>query len=369
MAKTDMASDLRIIAAVALKDIGDAVRNRTTLSIMLGSAVLMLSSMALPLLIRLNAEPTAVVYDPGRTTLIRALTSREEFQLGIVDSLEEMEEAVGSSAELRLGLVIPEGFAAASAEGDGDEVLEIEGYLPHWADPAKAAELTSFFEEQLAEASWRDIEIDVTGGEVYPTPATFGQHTMIAHTLAIVVLTVGLALVPGLLIEEKESHTLEALLVSPARYGHIVLSKGITGLFYSGIAVLVIYAVNAKWFVHGWAFLLAVGLGSLFAVTVGLLLGALIENPSSVGLWTAAVLIVLMVPAFVGSLVSDAAPTAIRTAIRAIPTSGFSELITLSTLRAVEPADWIWPALHLGISIAAAAGLLGWRVARLERAT
>jgi ABC-type Na+ efflux pump permease subunit len=363
-----IAHDLRIVMTIALKDIGDAVRNRTTLSVMLGTVVLMLSSMALPFLAGLNAAPTAVVYDPGRTTLIRALTSREEFQLGIVDSREELEEAVGNTSELRLGLVVPEDLAATVTASQAGDPVRLEGYLPHWADPDDAAALTAYFEKQLAEALWRDVEIDVVGRSVYPRPDTFGQHTMTSHTLAIVVLTVGLALVPGLLVEEKENHTLDALLVSPARYIQIILGKGATGLFYGLIVGLIVYGMNSKWIVDGAIFVVAIGLGTLFAVTVGLLLGVLIENPSASNLWTGLILIVLMVPAFVGNLLRETTPAVIRTGLRAIPTAAFSKLIILSMLRTVRTSDWTVPVVQLALSTLIVAGILVWQVRRRERA-
>jgi ABC-type Na+ efflux pump permease subunit len=191
---------------------------------------------------------------------------------------------------------------------------------------------------------------------------------MTSHTLAIVVLTVGLALVPGLLVEEKENHTLDALLVSPARYIQIILGKGATGLFYGLIVGLIVYGMNSKWIVDGAIFVVAIGLGTLFAVTVGLLLGVLIENPSASNLWTGLILIVLMVPAFVGNLLRETTPAVIRTGLRAIPTAAFSKLIILSMLRTVRTSDWTVPVVQLALSTLIVAGILVWQVRRRERA-
>ena len=367
MSTTHIKTRLRIIAAIAGKDISDAVKNRTTLSIMLGTLVLMLSSLALPLLLQLRATPTAIVYDPGRSTLIRAMTTREEFRLGIVDTFDELGEVVGSASGLRLGLVIPEGFGQAASESSGSEGIVLTGHVPHWAKPDQVAELVAFFEEQFEEASWREISIDVADERMYPVAGKFGQHALTANTMSMIVLTVGLALAPSLLVDEKESHTLDALLVSPARYGQIVLGKAITGLFYCVCAALIIYILSARWFVSGWLLVLALSLGIAFAVLTGLLMGLLVENPNSVNLWTGLLLMLLLVPGLLGGVLGDRGPAALRAIMRWIPTSAFSEMLTLTTLRSAPVSDWIWPAARLAGGVLIVAGLIVWRVRRADR--
>jgi ABC-type Na+ efflux pump permease subunit len=49
--------------------------------------------------------------------------------------------------------------------------------------------------------------------------------------LIVVLAMTGAYMLPTLLVEEKEKHTLQALLVSPASPGDIVISKALTGSF------------------------------------------------------------------------------------------------------------------------------------------
>jgi hypothetical protein len=49
--KDRLRANLRILWAIASKDITDAIQNKTTLSIMLGVGLMMLTGMALPLLL------------------------------------------------------------------------------------------------------------------------------------------------------------------------------------------------------------------------------------------------------------------------------------------------------------------------------
>jgi len=45
------------------------------------------------------------------------------------------------------------------------------------------------------------------------------------------------------MVEEKEKHTMEALLVSPASYSQIVLGKTIAGIFYCLTAAAVVWSL------------------------------------------------------------------------------------------------------------------------------
>jgi len=353
---------LRIVGAIAAKDIVDAVKNRTTLSIIIGTLTLLLSSMALPFLGSLNRAPTALAYDPGSSTLVRAMTTREEFRLRLVSSMEDLAEAIAGAPELRLGLIIPEDFAVATGL---DGAVEIRGLAPHWAKPAAVLDLVTLFERELSEASWQDVHI-VLSEPIYPAPTHVGQHSMTANTIAIATLTLGLALVPGLLTEEKETHTLESLLVSPARYGEIIAGKAIVGALYGAVAAALAVGVNGKWFIHGWLVVLAVGLGILFTVTVGTLLGLLIDNANTTNVWMGLVLMLLLMPALIGTLLGSGSDGVVQTIIEWIPTSAISRLLALAMSQPVHFGDWWLDALRLISSIAVLVPLVVWRVRRLD---
>jgi ABC-2 type transport system permease protein len=336
MKRSTWREKLRIIWAIAAKDILDAIRNRTTLSIMLGVSVLVLSSMALPLISGLRDTPVAVVYDPGRSTLIRALVTREEFRLRIVDSQEEMEAIVGGGGELMLGLVIPEGFKEAAGTGGN---VDVTGYAPHWGDPEEVAALEAFFEDVLSTASWQTVDIDVTGHVAYPSFDDMGYAHMVSTSLTIAVMTIGLALAPYLLIEEKETHTFEAILVSPARYSQIVIGKALTGLFYCLCGGVVVLLLNEQYIVHWWLALVGLLLGAVFAVMLGLLLGSIFEDASSMNLWMALLLMVLQLPVFLAGIEATALPQVVRTLIYWLPSVALDKLVSASMVGSLAGMD------------------------------
>jgi len=355
----------RIIWAIATKDIVDAIRNKTTLSILLGATILMLSSMALPLLLRARDTPVAVVYDPGRSTWIRGLTTREEFRLRLVDSQAEMEGAIGGTGELALGLVIPEGFReAADAESSP---VDIAGYVPHWADRDQVARLVVFFENELSRAKGQRVTVKTAGHIAYPTIDVIGYPHTIASSLIVAVMTVGLALVPLLLLEEREMHTFDALLVSPARYRQIVIGKALVGLFYCLCAGAVVLALNSRWIARWWPALFALLLGSSFTVMLGLLFGSLFEDASSLNVWMALMLGVLLVPVFLVGLGSSHWSDLVRYAVQWLPSVAMDEVVWASMANPSACSSLTRPTMLLIVSVAVLFVLVTWRVRQLER--
>lgn len=354
----------RIIWAVAAKDIVDALRNKTTFSIMVGVALMMLLGMALPLLLGLKDIPTAVVYDPGQSTLIKALTARDEFRLRLVESQEEMESVLTSSPNAALGLIIPPEYRQAAGSGGA---VEIQGYYAHWADSARVASLATLFEEKLGEASWQTVHVNTEGHIIYPAYDSSGQLSMLSLSTSIILVTMGFSLVPLLMVEEKETHTFDALLVSPASLGQVVIGKAIAGSVYCLAAAAVVFAFNAKLIVHWEVVILAALLGAAFAVAVGLLMGALFDNPATLGLWTGLLAIVLIVPTILGFLSGAKLPAIVQTVVPWIPSVALSKLFTLS-MAGNFPAAALWTntVALLGAALIVYV-LVVWRVRRADR--
>ncbi|MCA9969225.1 MAG: hypothetical protein KC425_03370, partial [Anaerolineales bacterium] len=76
----------RIVLALAGKDVVDALKNKTTLTMVLGLALMMLTVQALPLLLKLDSRPRVAVYDAARTALADALRQAGAVQVQAVRS-------------------------------------------------------------------------------------------------------------------------------------------------------------------------------------------------------------------------------------------------------------------------------------------
>jgi ABC-2 type transport system permease protein len=355
---------LRIIIAIASKDIVDAIKNKTTLTIIIGVLMMALLSQSLPLLVKLQDTHRVAVYDAGESLWLDNLKSGDGLDVYRAPSMAELESIISESSGVILGLVIPAGF---DPQPSGSDRLILDGYTPHWASSTKVEQTRSILETRLAELAGRPVAINTRGHVVYPQPDADGQPFMITLTLVIVVTLITAIVVPQLLIEEKEAHTMDVLLVSPATAGHIVTGKALAGLFYGLTAGGVILAINQA-MVHHWALAAAATFaGVLFAVALGLVLGTFVNNQQALGLWTGLLFILLLMPLFLIDTMKASWPVALQKVLPLTSTVALAKLYRIS-FSATAPLDLVLQNLAvLLISALVLLVIVVWHVRRSDR--
>ena len=354
--------NLSMIGVIAAKDLLEALKNKLILSILLGSTFIFLSGALLPMLLTAKNLPRLVVYDEGRSTILRDLAAREDIRVRMVESQKEMELSLVGSTDLSLGLVLPADFDQRAGEG---QPIELQAYYPHWAVPDRFSQLEAFFEEQFHQAAPGLGQLTLADQAVYPPVELSGQPAMLLMNLVAVILVVGITLVPLLMIEEKEAQTLKVLLVSPASLKQVVAGKALVGLFYSLLPAFLIMLLYHYLFVHWGVALLAVILTSALAVSVGLLLGVLADSPTSANMW-GSLLLLLMIGSILLKLLGLDLPPAVLSAVDWLPGSASLQLFSISQAGDF-PLSMLW--LNFSALLAAIAVvlvLLAWRVRRME---
>ena len=261
------------------------------------------------------------------------------------DSQEDMEFFLAKSDVPELGLVIPADFDKALTS---DAELELDGYVLHWVSDADADELKSLVEGEIAELVGRPVRIRLEGNIVYTQKESTGFAFAAAMSVMFATIMIGIALIPNLMLEEKKTKTLEALLVSPATSGHVVAGKALTGLFYGLTATAVSLAANAVLVTHWGLAIVTVTCGVLFAVALGLLLGSIIENRMQLNLWAWVVLLPLLLPVFL-SIMDDLLPARAIAVMNWIPTVALSRVLRVSFSNSAPLAQY-GPELALVIS-------------------
>jgi len=188
-------------------------------------------------------------------------------------------------------------------------------------------------------------------------------------TMSFVISTVLITIVPVLylLIDEKEMHTLDALLVSPASIGQVTAGKAIAGALYGllggSVALLIRYTMIAHW----WVALLTVVVGTVFAVAVGLLMGSLFDNPQNMGVWMGMVMMLLLIPAFADMMSSGNWPVILQTVLLRLPTALMSNLFRISFAEVVSLGPALGKlALIVAWSVPFYAAVV-WRIRRSDR--
>lgn len=356
-------SGWRITWAIASKDITATIQNKLALSILLGTAFLLASNAGLSLLLRARNLPVAIAFDADHSIMLRELAENENFQLGIVGSQEEMQRVVSKSTEPYLGLIIPKDFDQRAVSG---EIIELEAYAMHWAKPDVVARRAAFFAAQLESLTGGEVQIRVAEQPLYPPTELDGQIFLFTLTFAIILFTMGLALVPLLFVEERQAHTLDALLVSPARISEVVSGKALAGAFYCLLAAGVVFLFNRYLVVHWGVAWLAVLLGAALAVAVGLLVGLISENTTTMGLWGSLILLVMMGLTLAGSYAGISWPPLISILLDYLPTTALVKLLGYSLAGEIPPALFLVNLAALLTAVLFVLGLVVWRLRRME---
>lgn len=338
--KQQTGNGLRIIKAIALKDILDAFKSRTIITMILAVLMLLLLSQAMPMLSKIRNVPQVVVYDDGESNLLEGFETSEELILYRVRSSEEMEDAVAEGRGVALGIIIPAGFDNSVG---GLSVVKLEAYEASWANPSDVESARKTFEEQFSAAVGKPLRVEILNA-VHPDLATDGQPFTVALTLVIATMLITIIIVPHLVIEEKENKTLDLLLVSPATNNDIVLGKALAGMVYGLTAAAVVLLINPR-MVENWGLvILAVFGGALFAVALGLLLGLIFDNLQNLNLWTGLLFLVLIMPLILVNFSSPKWPEFIQVLFTWLPAVAMSQIVRASFSDHID-LGFLWPNL------------------------
>lgn len=346
---------------IGTKDIVDALKNKSILSNIILMILMVVFFYWLNILRPFDKDVTVVVYDEGKTNLTLdkvALESGAEYAFREAASLEEMEQKM---AYQNLGLVLPVDFDQTLASGN---IPTLSGYI-FWVDRMKVAELEAKYSQAFTEILGQPIQVVIGQNIIIPKANATGMQTNVTHLLVYFVFWTALALIPHLILEEKKTKTMDALLTSPASPGQIVLGKALAGLFYiliiGGLALVLFSA-----YIVNWGLALAAFLGYAFlAIGLALALGIFINSTGQLGLWSVVLILFIVIPPLF--YMESNLKAGIRTVLTWFPTSALASLFRFSCSTGVTPAQFMPSLAVASISIIAVFGLVIWKVQRSDR--
>jgi ABC-2 type transport system permease protein len=356
---TPTRQNLRIILAITGKDILDALKNKTTLTALVTIVFLVVMYKFLPALSS-DEIPFVFLYDAGHSTYTQAMEDSNRMNVRVYDSFAVFEERFRVHADAELGLVLPADFDQTLAAGD---IPRIQGYVLHWVSAGKIEEQRLDLENRIAAIVGAPVKITMQGGTLTMLPESRGGFLASAGTV-IVVMMLGMVLIPNLMLEEKTAKTLDALLVSPATSGQIVIAKALAGLFYGLVFIALAFALNASFILQWWLALLAVLLCTLISIALGLILGTLIENRQQLLLIANVIMFPLLLPVFL-SLMTDLIPAWLISIMHWLPPVATSDLLLTSFS---EQAILAQSLPRLGLLLTFVVALLGWETWLVRRA-
>jgi ABC-2 type transport system permease protein len=354
---------LRITWAITAKDIVDALKNKITLGVILPALFVVVAYRMLPSLFLGDEQPNLLLYDAGESSLVTALEESIAFKLHVYPTEELMQGDLAEGILPELGLVIPADYNQVLAEG-GEPILD--GYMLNWVSEKKSSELKRLAEQEILELTGNQVQIQTEGNVAYTRAESFGFGWLNSLGLVVLLTMIGVSLAPNIMLEEKQTKTIDVLLVSPANPSQVVIGKALTGLFFCLLCVFAALIINYALVTHWGIAILATLIGSAFAVALGLLLGTTFETRQQLTLWAWVLIIPLFVPMMLGIL-ADILPGGVISVFQWIPTVALTKVFRVS-FAANAPFDVFGPQLALVLAYTIAVlGLVTWVVRRSDR--
>lgn len=353
-----LGNGLHIVWTLAMKDIVDALKNRSSmLNILLVVFMLLLYTWLSQL--HLADYQSLVIYDQGESRLTSALEDAPEVRMRRAFSMQEMAYYVGDYA---IGVVIPADFDQAL---DAGGQLELTGYTS-WASRSKTAEMESNLEQFFAELLGQPVRVTIDGNVLPPDPKSVGPVRAATVAITFPMIWIAVGTVPYLMIEERENKTIDALLISPASESQIVMGKALSGLFYVVVNTGAALVLN-RIFVMNWGLaILAFLCGSVLSIALGLLLGTFVQSSQKLGIASLPITLGLFFPVMLISM-EDILADAVSKVMYVIPSVALAKVFWFSFSEGVAPAQIL---LNLGLVLGCAVLIYAavvWKLRRSDR--
>src|SRR5690242_10513460 len=282
-----------IIRAIARKDAVDLLLNKQVLFGLLTPILLSVLYLVIGLLVG-TSTTEILVYDPGYqlgkpASIEQVLTGAfSNAHLTQAASAQQVADAFGANgahvkSSYAVGLVVPANFEADLHAGarpalqlyvNGDDISNSQNQLLQSA-------LTNYSRAVVSPAP-----MALSTSTINPPAPSSGLTTLVwiyALSALLTSLFVGVALAPGLLIEEKEKKTLRMLMVSPASWADVIAAKLLVALGYQILVSLIAVAIAKGFTGQVPVVLLFILVGSLFSVALGSLMGCFFKSQGAAG--------------------------------------------------------------------------------------
>ena len=358
---TALYDNLNIIWTIAVKDIIDAIKNKVVISMIVMSSLTLLVPRLLPLIFE-QPEMALPVYTSGDSQTLAKLTNNPGITVVKVDSELELRSALCGGIFPVIGLSVPADID--SIISTSNQVV-IPGYAC-WSWRFKTTSLKSSLEAVLTRTLGKPVIVNLDEHIVFPPQEGVLLLNITNINAVLILLMMGIFLVPSLLLEEKETKTIQALLVSPASISQVVLGKTLAGVFYILVTALVILTVSFAEVVHWEMALLFVGCGAFFSVAIGLLLGSLFDKQQDMVGWMTGLLLFLVGAILVQSL-NMQVPIFVKQILPWLPSIALADICRSIYSEQVPSAQILFDVLDILVISLPIYAVVAWRIRRSDR--
>ena len=293
--------NIKRMAILARKDLIDSIRTPRLLLIIITPLVI---SLAIGLFFNDKFTLKITLFSPTPTELTAALGEMEFVDILIQDTVAEVRLAIeGNSAAV--GVILPENFDNALANSEFPQVIFLltDNSTESQAGLSLVQQTIQLLSPNPSPimSSIEVLEPDIEQGVSLRGNLGMDQFAVVMF-LAMGLVSNGIMLVSTLVVEERERKTLDALLISPASYSDVAMSKAVVGVIYSIAGGSVVLFTQRGLTGNIMFTLLLLLIGSLALSLLGLLVGSLAENIHALNSYGGLLIFPLTLPAIIGIL-------------------------------------------------------------------
>jgi ABC-type Na+ efflux pump permease subunit len=128
----------------------------------------------------------------------------------------------------------------------------------------------------------------------------------------------GMMVTPQLIVEEKTNRTIDALQVSPVTMAELLTAKVLVGAVYCILMSSAVLIAYGSFVLHWWAMIGAILCGAFFIVSIGLLLGIIMNDARQINLWAFIIFQPMIISMILG--IFEPITAGVRGIMRWIPT-------------------------------------------------
>jgi ABC-2 type transport system permease protein len=315
----------RTILAIARKDAIDILLNKATITVLITPIAVALFFLLISKLIGAHTI-NILVYNPAQSPVVQVV-SKAFAQVHITEagSPAEVTEAFGpngshKNAEYDVGLIVPANFESSLQAGNHPQMsLYLNGDNLNMQNSLLIQAAITNYARQAANPQ---PPIALSTSMINPSTANIEDYVGTLYSLMALLVSfmVGISLVPGLLIEEKEKKTLRMLMVTPASFTDVILGKLLVTLVYQLLLSLIVLAIQDGFIGQVPLVLLYTLLGSCLSLAIGLLLGGIFQTASAAGAIGGMLTFIYIIPAiFSGPLGNLLGNSTINQLVKVLP--------------------------------------------------
>jgi ABC-2 type transport system permease protein len=239
-----------------------------------------------------DPDPRLGVVDYGDSELTESVQALDGIEVSVFEDETLMKDLVESN-DLDGGIVLPAGFDADLKAGERPEM----GFWLGGESLASSRLVLSVTAiDLIREVEGAESPVEVVQNVIGEEDAV-PLSDRLTSFVVFYALIIGSLYVPAMsLVEEREQGTLSAILVSPVKLAEVFWAKGIFGVVLGAVLVVVALALNGAWSALSLELVLAILLGAVMSMLIGLIYAALSKDATQLYTFVKGFGIILMAP-------------------------------------------------------------------------